>query len=316
MTIESVPGYGPFRRSALHAAGLSGTEIRAALRSGALVRPCRGMYLPGDGPESAVRSSAEHWERVARRHTLAVRAALARLDVPAAVSHASAAVLHGLDVWDLPLDVVHLTRDRASGARRGRDLQLHVAPLAGVVVGDAGTTLTSVARTVVDVGRTAPFAQAVVVADAALRTAATTRTALRAVLDAEPGRHGNAAAARVVAFADGRAASPGESRSRALFHAAGVAPASLQHEVRGHEGRLATVDFWWDGSPPVVGEFDGEIKYGRLLRPGRTAGQEIVEEKIREDRLRDLGLHVVRWTWRDLAEPAELLRRIRHRLAR
>lgn len=41
----------------------------------------------------------------------------------------------------------------------------------------------------------------------------------------------------------------------------------------------------------------------------------VTQEKIREDRLRDLGLTVVRWTWQDLVEPAHLLERLRHRLA-
>jgi hypothetical protein len=38
------------------------------------------------------------------------------------------------------------------------------------------------------------------------------------------------------------------------------------------------------------------------------------EEKVREDRFRDLGLHVVRWTWRDLDAPAALQTRLRTRL--
>ncbi|MER7437574.1 hypothetical protein [Pseudonocardia alni] len=69
-------------------------------------------------------------------------------------------------------------------------------------------------------------------------------------------------------------------------------------------GRLST----------VVRGFDGEITYGRLLPPGRTAGQVSTEEKVREDRFRDLGLHVVRWTWCDLDAPAALLTRLRTRL--
>jgi hypothetical protein len=69
-------------------------------------------------------------------------------------------------------------------------------------------------------------------------------------------------------------------------------------------GRLST----------VVRGFDGEITYGRLLPSGRTAGQVSTEEKVREDRFRDLGLHVVRWTWRDLDAPAALLTRLRTRL--
>ena len=50
----------------------------------------------------------------------------------------------------------------------------------------------------------------------------------------------------------------------------------------------------------TVGEFDGRIKYGRLLKPGQTAADAVYAEKLREDLLRDLGFQVVRWTWIDL----------------
>jgi len=52
------------------------------------------------------------------------------------------------------------------------------------------------------------------------------------------------------------------------------------------------------------GEFDGLVKYGRLLRPGQDAGQAVFEEKRREDAIRDEDWRVTRWTWPDL-EPFE-----------
>ncbi len=42
-----------------------------------------------------------------------------------------------------------------------------------------------------------------------------------------------------------------------------------------------------------MGEFDGRIKYGRLLRPGQEAGDAVFEEKRREDAIRDEGWKVV-----------------------
>ena len=54
----------------------------------------------------------------------------------------------------------------------------------------------------------------------------------------------------------------------------------------------------------AVGEFDGLVKYGRLLRPGQDAGQAVFEEKRREDAIRDEDWRVTRWTWPDL-EPFE-----------
>ena len=45
------------------------------------------------------------------------------------------------------------------------------------------------------------------------------------------------------------------------------------------------------------------MKYGRLLRPGQSAGDAVYEEKLREDELRDTGRQVVRWTWPELDTP-------------
>lgn len=313
---DALPGLGPFRRADLHAVGLGDPAIRALVRAGRLQAVCRGMYVPGPVAPAPARSRAEHVERLTARHVLAIRGVVARLGAPAVVSHVSAAVLHAVDLWDLPFDRVHLTRDRPSGARRGHDLHLHAAPLPpGDVTVIRGIPVTTPARTAVDIARAATFDQGVVVADAALRQTGTNRPALEEVLRASAGRHGVTRAARVVAFADGRAASPGESRSRVLFARNHLPVPVLQREVRDRDGmHVATVDFWWGGRRPVVGEFDGEVEYGRLLRPGQDPGDVVVQEKIREDHLRELGLDVVRWTWQDLADPQHLLARLRRRL--
>jgi hypothetical protein len=61
----------------------------------------------------------------------------------------------------------------------------------------------------------------------------------------------------------------------------------------------------------TLGEFDGKIKYGRLLKPGEQPGDVVWREKLREDALRRLGWEVVRWTWAELMNPALLDRRRR-----
>jgi hypothetical protein len=66
----------------------------------------------------------------------------------------------------------------------------------------------------------------------------------------------------------------------------------------------------------VVGEFDGRVKYGRLLRPGQGPGDAVFEEKRREDAIRDEGWGVVRWTWGDLVVPERLDQRVRRALQR
>jgi len=290
-------------RRDLLVAGFTADEVRQRLRSGELVGVRRGAYLPaGEFPT----------ERVAH-HVLLVRAALAELARDAVVSHVSAAVLHGLPIWATPLDRVQVTRSRRSGGRLAAALHVHAAPLDPdevVVIGDVGVT--SLARTVVDLARTLPFEQAVVIADAALYRRLVTRASLEQALARSVRRPGNPAARRVIAFADGRSESVGESRSRVAVHRAGLPAPVLQWEVRSGTGRvLGRVDFGWP-ELRTVGEFDGRVKYGRLLRPGQDPGDAVFEEKRREDALRDEDLRVTRWTWHDLDSFAPVAQRLRH----
>jgi len=113
-----------------------------------------------------------------------------------------------------------------------------------------------------------------------------------------------------VRFSDGRSESVGESRSRVVLDRLGLAPSALQWEVRRPDGGLvARTDFAWEDCR-VVGEFDGRIKYGRLLRPGQDPGDAVFEEKRREDAVRDEGWEVVRWTWGDLTTPVRIGERV------
>lgn len=293
-------GEGPLRRADLLAAGVSPAEVRRALADRELLRLRRGVYLPA---ESAANEQAGR-DAVAVRHLVAVRGALRRLEASAAVSHVSAAVLHGLDPWGIPLRRVHVTRGRRTGGRVGSDLHVHTAQLDPdeIEVVD-GVPVTSLPRTVADLARTVPFERAVVVADAALRQPEVSSRDLREAVRRGRGRPGNVAAERVVRFADGRSESAGESRSRVRIHRIGLPAPDLQRDVHDAGGEwLARVDFWWDGDPPVIGEFDGQVKYGRMLRPGQSPGEVVFEEKRREDALRREGLGVGRWTWAEIDE--------------
>jgi hypothetical protein len=124
------------------------------------------------------------------------------------------------------------------------------------------------------------------------------------------------AARRVVEFLDVRSESVGESVSRVRLMEEGLPTPELQRQVLGPAGQVvARVDFLWD-EHQTIGEFDGKIKYGRLLKPGRRIEDVIFDEKLREDAVRDLGLQVVRWIWQDLYRPGILRQRVLRAFAR
>jgi hypothetical protein len=293
-------------RRDLIADGRSDEELARLVRSSQLVRVRRGAYLDGQLPTAAV-----------ARHALQIAATVADLRRPAVVSHQSAAVLLGLPLWGAPLDQVHITRRPRASSQTTGPLRCHVARLRDDEVKTVGShTVTDVARTVLDLARSLPFEPAVVTVDAALHEGLLSLSVLQQRLMDIAGTRGSRHAARVVAFADGRSESVGESRSRVLLHKLGLAPSALQLRITDSEGSfLGRSDFAWE-EQRVLGEFDGRIKYGRLLRPGQDPGDAVFEEKRREDAMRDAAWEVVRWTWSDLSVPAALGQRVQRSLDR
>lgn len=297
----------PTSRGQWLAAGFSDDELRALLRAGRLTLVRRGSYVQGGLPDD-----------VLARHVLQIRAASRELAGSAVISHVSAAVLHGLRIWGVPLDRVHVTRRRPTGGRCGALVHVHSAaldPAEIVLIG--GLPVTSLARTVADLGRMLPFEQAVVFCDSAMFHLRPDRVEVADVLDVldhEPRRPGSRAARRMLAFSTSLSESVGESRSRVAIAAAGLPPPVLQWEVHAAAtgAFVGRVDMGWP-EQRTVGEFDGLVKYGRTLRPGQDIAEVLVAEKVREDALRDEDLGVVRWIWEDLADFAPTARRIRAR---
>jgi hypothetical protein len=287
-----------YRRSRLLADGLTQLELQRMLERGNLTPVRRGAYIAARIPDRAT------------MHRLQVMAAMHDLAGGTVPSHVSAAVLHGLPTWGMPTDRLTVTKARRSGGRVSRRLHSYTASLAPEeIVSVDGVPVTTVARTIVDLARTVSFESSVVAADAALARCLVTDEELAAALIRATGWPGVPRARRVVAFADGRAESVGESRSRVAIFRAGLPTPVPQWEVRDVDGRLVgRVDFGWP-ELHLVGEFDGRVKYGRLLRPGQTSADAVFEEKIREDAVRAEQLTVVRWTWDEIPTFTAKLRR-------
>jgi hypothetical protein len=209
---------------------------------------------------------------------------------------------------------VHVTRARRGGGRRGARVHVHAAALDPDEITEvAGVRVTSPARTVADLARSVPFEEAVAVADAALYADLVSPAELAEAVSRMERRPGAPAARRVVGFADGRTEGVGESRSRVAIARARLPVPVPQWEVYDHRGcLLGRTDFGWP-QLRTVGEFDGRIKYGRLLRPGQSVSDAVVAEKYREDAIRDQDLAVVRWTWADLSDFAPTAARLRRR---
>lgn len=287
--------------------GGSPRPLSAASKAGLLVRIRHGVYV-----DAAAWNSLETWQQ----YRLRIEAAAETCESPTVFSHHS-----GASVWGIPTILrgqpVHALTTFRGGGRSRAGIRRHLADPARVDAQELdGLLVTSRVATVLDLAAFVPFAEAIVPLDHVLKPdpgrglPALTKDRLVAAL---PGRYPAAAERRVRAaidFADPASGSAGESFSRGLIHLSGFAVPSLQYEVRSTTGRVGYSDFYWEGSR-TVGEFDGVAKYQRdEFLQGRTPGQVVVDEKMREDRIRATGRNVVRWGWGDLWTPGELERKL------
>ena len=289
----------------VRASGLR-SDFSRELRAGALLPVCRGVYrrrefVKGDDDD---------------RYLALLRGTQLSSAAPLTFAQLSAA-----RIWRLPMvghwpDSVHVTDEWKGGGRSTAGVVCHGWGMPDVPVERDGLRVTSLVRTVIDVARAASFEVGVTIADAALHglrspsrgwvRAPLPQAALEEAMSLLRGIRGCARARPVIAFADGRAESAGESVSRTAIRRAGLPDPVLQHEFRDRRGRMV-VDFWWPDFG-LIGEFDGLGKYLRdEFTRGRSASDIVIAEKHREDRLRALGPRVTRWGWHT-AMSAPLLR--------
>jgi hypothetical protein len=237
--------------------GYNDLDIRRRLRGQTWHSLGRGTYLTSEPPRAP--------EALYR---LVVAAAASRLSDDSVISHQAAAVLHGIPLWRVPRRQVHVTRRGRSRSRTSGTLYTHPAGPAFDVVEVDGLPVVGAARTVVDLARTLPFEEGVVAADGALHRKIVTAAELADEVRAAKWRTGAARAAAVVAFADGESESVGESRSRVIMRRGGLPAPKLQVVVRDTaHAEIGRCDFGYTDIR-VAAEFDGRVKYGRLLRPG------------------------------------------------
>lgn len=290
-------------RRQLISAGYSDNELYRLRQRGELVQIRRGAYA-----ETKVWDVLDQLER----HQALVRAVLLQIKAPAVPSHVSAAVVLGLRLWEADLSIVHVTRTDLHSTRLEGGVMHHAGslPPSDLITTADGVTVTSPLRTAVDIARTTGFEAAVVVADAALARPESSHDLLLGTLDRMRDWPGARAAGRVVEFANGLSESVGESRARVQFERIGLPRPTLQVPVVVAGVGEDRVDFLFEEERTVV-EFDGRVKYGRLLAPGVDPGDVVWREKLREDRIREQGFGFARMVWADLYRDDVLRKRLR-----
>lgn len=303
-------------RSVLEGAGWRSRDITDAVRSGRIIRLQRNQYVPAE-------LLTELWPE--SRHLLGIAAADAERKGGSSVfSYQSAAVLWGLPLARHLPDAVHmsmLTDDRMSsraGLRRHAD-RLHPSE----VTERFGLPCTTLERTIWDLCRTVAPTTGIAAADAALRStvrdAGGDRTAAdvcrRAVLELGQQHHASRGARRaeaIVAFADDRADSSGESITRWLLAEIGFRRIGVQVRVPGPSGTDYRVDVELEDEAVFV-EFDGAVKYqDDAMRGGRSIEDVLLAEKRREDWIRGVTQRrLVRVGWADIESADSLATRLR-----
>ena len=273
-----------------------------------------------------------HWHRLRRgyyvfadtwreldevgRHQVRSRAVLHSLGPAVALSHVSGVIAHGVAVWDMDLTRVHVTRLDGGAGRIEGDVVHHE----GFCIEDDlrevhGQRVLSVERCVLEAGSRAQGAAKLVVLDSMLHLGLATREELEAQF-AQMERWPFMRSMHVpVRMADGGAQSPGESVGLHLFWIGGIPRPQTQYEVHDADGvLLGTCDWGWP-EHGLLGEFDGLVKYGRLLRPDQQPGDVVFAEKQREDLLREVtGFRMVRIVWHDYQRPRLTTQRVRRML--
>lgn len=270
--------------------GYDDSNIRDARKSGMLIRIGPGLYA--DGPTYRVMNAEQ-------QHVLRCRAIMQRHGENAVLTHQSAALMHGIAVWGTDLSLVNITRLDTGRGRHEAGVFHHVGKIDAWEIEEIdGLLVAKAPRAVWETACTSTVESGLVTVDSALHLKHVTEEELKESAEQFGYWQGSRAARLTLRLADGRAESPGETRSRYLFWRHGIPKPELQFTVEDAHGRIiGHTDFGW---PQYchVGEFDGKIKYAGTF--GEDGTQVLMKEKAREDSIRRQGWGMSRIVWREL----------------
>ena len=299
--------HGFFTRAEAREAGYDDRAVTRMVRRRVWLRLRRGAYVFCDewAPLDAV-----------GRHRIRSAAVLRSLGDAVALSHVSGVIAHGIDIWSQDLRRVHVTRlDGAAGRVEGDVVHHEGFCLDGEVADTGGGRALLAERCTLEAASRGSDEAALCLLDSGLRAGAFDSEALAASYDLLQQWPFMRHLGRIVPMADGHSGSVGESRGRWLFHVGRIPPPVLQLRIERVDGTVAGICDWAWPEHRELGEFDGKVKYGRLLRPGQTAADAVFEEKRREDEIPELsGCQMFRLVWDDYNVPERTLARVRRAL--
>lgn len=301
--------HGFFTRAMAGDCGYTDKAVTAMVRARVWHRFRRGYY-----------SFTDIWTTLddRERHLVRCKAVLHSIGPDVALSHGSGLVAHDIETWGSPLTRVDVTRLDGDSSRIEGDVVHHRGSVreSDIVMVD-GMKVLRPARCAVEYASTVSSESAFVAFNSALHRGRCERQDLFdefARLGSWPGmRHVHLP----VRWASARSQSVGESRGFWFFWTWGLPAPERQYEIRDESGILrATCDWAWP-ELDMYGEFDGKIKYGRLLRPGQDPGEVVFAEKQREDEVREItGGRMIRLVWEDYDRPRVTLARLERMLRR
>ena len=297
-----------FSATAAESIGIDAAALRKLARAGTIRRIIRGWYAvwtPGDERPPWV--GLDGFDTGRREHRLLVVALLKSFEGRVVASHQSALVLHGVPLWQADLSTAHLSRTNTDHTRHRRSAVIHPETGVASVTTPGGFGTVPLAHAIVQVGlyppndpsRRSPM-DSLIAADHALHHGLITIADLEAAVAASGHHPGIPGVRNLLAHADGRHESPGETR---LAHSLRRLGYHFTPQVPLPGGYFG--DFGLDEEQVVI-EFDGLSKYD-LATATAEAGTELARrqnlaaEKRREEDIRIRSAReFARFTWSEV----------------
>ncbi len=291
--LHSLHPNGLFLRREAIDRGYRDRDLVEARRHGQLTRVRHGAYVRRDT-----------WQEVdaVGQHRLRAQAVLLTHDNRVALSHVSGAVEHGLRIWDQDLSKIHVTRLDAHSGRRNSDVVYHEADgHPDRLHSEGGQLVLPPAECALGAASLSTVQAGLVVLDSVLDLGLGDEESLKSAYAARAGWPHSRKLQITLRLTRQGAESVAESLTRYLMWSQHLPEPVLQFKVYDPLGRLVGItDFAWPDLR-LLGEFDGRIKYHRLLAEGERPEDVVIREKNRENLLRELtGFAMIRYVWSDL----------------